>query len=145
VRYTIDANLYIDAVTDPAQEEALAEFLLRWAPLTHLNAVVMQELRAGARTPAQVEALEAGIFERFERVRRTFGPSVAAFKECGRVLSDLWRQDGVPFTKRPRSLVNDILIAASCRERGITLITADQGFSTLGPLLRGFRHVAPWP
>jgi predicted nucleic acid-binding protein len=143
VRYTIDTNLYIDAIRDPAGEEALSKFLVRWAPQTHLNAVVMQELRAGARTAAQVEALESGIFERFERVSRTFGPSIAAFKECGMVLAELWRRDGV--TKRPRSLVNDILLAASCREHGFTLITTDQGFAALRPLLSGFRYVAPWP
>ena len=43
------------------------------------------------------------------------------------------------------SLLNDALIAASCREHGITLITKDADFARLAPFVRGFRHAAPWP
>ena len=43
------------------------------------------------------------------------------------------------------SLPNDALLAASCRERGITLITQDGDFDRLAPLLGHWRHVAPWP
>jgi predicted nucleic acid-binding protein len=145
MKYTIDTNLYIDAVRDPATETALSEFLEQFGPLTYLHAAVIQELRAGARTTAQADALEHGIFVRFERVGRCFSPSVAAFKECGRILVDLWRTDGVPFPQRPRSLVNDILIAASCRESGVTLITADGDYDLIAPHLKGFRHILPWP
>ena len=43
------------------------------------------------------------------------------------------------------SLLNDALIAASCRERGITLITRDGDFKRLAPFVKGFRYTAPWP
>jgi predicted nucleic acid-binding protein len=145
VKYTIDTNLYIEAIKTPVAEMALSAFLEQFGPLTYLNGVVMQELRSGARTPPQVNALETEIFARFERVDRCFGPSVAAFKDCGRVLVALWRTDGVPFMHRPRSLVNDILIAVSCREYGVTLITGDKDYDRLVPHIKGFRHVSPWP
>jgi predicted nucleic acid-binding protein len=124
---------------------ALNEFLERGAPVTRLHAVVVQELRAGAHTPRQARALESTVFGPFERRGRVFGPSPEAFKECGRVLATLWRKDGVPFRDRPRSLVNDILIATSCRERGVVLITADRDFRLLAPHMRGFDHRPPWP
>jgi predicted nucleic acid-binding protein len=110
-----------------------------------MSAVVMQELRAGAVKDAQARALQNGIFDSFERRNRVVGPSAAAFKDCGRILAALFRQDGVSYRKRPRSLVNDIPIAISCRENGFTLVTADGDFKTIRPHLRGFAHGSPWP
>ena len=43
------------------------------------------------------------------------------------------------------SLLNDALIAASCREHGITFVTKDGDFKRLGPFVKGFRYAAPWP
>jgi predicted nucleic acid-binding protein len=67
------------------------------------------------------------------------------FKDCGRILAGLFRQEGVAFRERPRSLVNDILIAATCREYGMTLVTDDGDFRIIRPFLRGFAFTAPWP
>ena len=105
----------------------------------------MQELRAGALTDAQARALQDGICNAFERRNRVSGPSAAAFKECGRILAALFRLDGVPYKERPRSLVNDILLAITCRENGFTLLTADGDFQTIRPHLRGFVYLPPWP
>jgi hypothetical protein len=68
--------------------------LERNAPVTYMSAVVMQELRAGAITDASARALDKGIFEVFERRGRVAGPSVLSFKECGRILAALFRQNG---------------------------------------------------
>jgi predicted nucleic acid-binding protein len=144
-KYILDTNLYVDAIRDAKAEHALAEFLERNAPMTHMSAVVMQELRAGAVTDGQARALQGGIFDAFERRERIVGPSVAAFKECGRVLAELFRDDGVSYRERPRSLVNDILIAITCRENGFTLLTADGDFKTLRPHVKGFTYLPPWP
>jgi predicted nucleic acid-binding protein len=144
-KYVLDTNLYIDAIRDPEKEKALDAFLERNAPVTYMSAVVMHELRAGAVTDAQASALDKGIFEVFERRNRLAGPSVPAFKECGRILAALFRADGVPFKERPRSLVNDILIGLTCRENGFTLLTNDGDFKMIRPYLRGFAYLAPWP
>jgi predicted nucleic acid-binding protein len=117
----------------------------RNAPVVYMSAVVMQELRAGAVTDASARALDRGIFAVFERRGRVAGPSVLAFKECGRILAALFRQDGVPFRERPRSLVNDILIALTCRENGMTLITDDGEFKVIRPFMRGFAFIRSWP
>jgi predicted nucleic acid-binding protein len=117
----------------------------RNTPKTFMSAVVMQELRAGAITAAQSHGLQDGIFAAFERRNRIATPSAGAFKDCGRVLAALFRKDGVSYRDRPRSLVNDILIAISCREGGLTLITADGDFKMIQPHLRGFKYIPPWP
>jgi predicted nucleic acid-binding protein len=144
-KYTLDTNVFIDAFATPAADTGLAAFLERAAPLTDLNAVVVQELRAGARTDAQTTALQDGVFDLFERRGRVFGPSPDAFKECGRVLAALWRGDGIRFSDRPRSLVNDILLAASGREHSVVFVTADRDYSRIAAFIKGFRHVSPWP
>jgi predicted nucleic acid-binding protein len=144
-KYVLDTNLYIGAIRDPDKEADLDAFLERNAPVTYMSAVVMQELRAGAITDASARALDKGLFEVFERRGRVAGPSVPSFKECGRILAALFRQDGVPFKERPRSLVNDILIALTCRENGMTLLTDDGDFKIIRPFVRGFSFLAPWP
>ena len=144
-KYVLDTNLYIGAIRDPDKEADLDAFLERNAPVTYMSAVVMQELRAGAITDASARALDKGLFEVFERRGRVAGPSVPSFKECGRILAALFRQDGVPFKERPRSLVNDILIALTCRESGMTLLTDDGDFKIIRPFVRGFSFHAPWP
>ena len=144
-KYVLDTNIYVDAIRDPEKEQALDLFLERNTPFTYMSAVVMQELRAGAVTEVQARALQDGIFNAFERRGRVAGPSSGAFKDCGRVLAVLFRLDGVPYRERPRSLVNDILIAITCVENGLTLITADGDFRTIRPHLQGFAHVPPWP
>jgi predicted nucleic acid-binding protein len=74
-----------------------------------------------------------------------FAPSVAAFADSGRVVATLAAREGWQALEEKPSLLNDALIAASCREQGITLITNDADFKRLSPFVRGFRHAAPWP
>jgi len=144
-KYVLDTNLYIAAIREPTAAAKLDAFLERNAPNTYMSAVVVQELRAGAITDAAAGALDRGIFGVFERRGRVVGPSVAAFKDCGRILAALFRQDGVPFKDRPRSLVNDLLIALTCREYGMTLLTDDSDFKTIRTHLRGFTFLPAWP
>jgi predicted nucleic acid-binding protein len=145
VKYALDTNIFIDGFrSEDAQADVFA-FLNRALPFTYLSAVVMQELAAGARTVDAAREVQRGVFEPFERRQRVFAPSSAAFAESGRVVAAIagrerWRK----LDEKP-SLLNDALIAASCRERGITLITKDGDFKRLASLVKGFRYVPPWP
>src|SRR6185436_479821 len=119
-------------------EEAQAEvfaFLDRALPFTYLSAVVMQELAAGARTSEVARGVQHGVFEPFERRRRVFAPSSAAFAASGRVLAAVAAREGWRVFEEKPSLLNDALIAASCREQGITLITKDGDFKRLAPFV----------
>jgi predicted nucleic acid-binding protein len=145
VKYALDTNIFIDGFrSEEAQAEVFA-FLGRWLPFTYLSAVVMQELAAGARTPQASREVQEGVFEPFERRRRVFAPSSAAFARSGRVLAALAASEGWQLFDEKPSLLNDALIAASCREQGITLITKDGDFKRLSPFVRGFHYAAPWP
>jgi len=144
-KYALDTNVYVDSVITPVAAERLKDFLTAHLPRTFLSAVVAQELRVGARTRERVDALETGTIIPFERRGRLFAPSARAFVECGRVLVDLIAREGVMYAETDRSLVNDVLLAVSCREHGITLLTADNDFKLIARHLKGFRAVVPFP
>ncbi len=145
MKYALDTNIYIDAFHDPAVEAALLRFLERALPFTFLSAVVMQELAAGARTHTRVRELERSVFQPFVRRRRVFAPMTMAFVRSGRLLAALAAREGWPAIHDNPSLLNDALLAASCREAGITLVTSDSDFDRLAPFMRDWQYVRPWP
>jgi predicted nucleic acid-binding protein len=119
-RYVIDTNVYIDALRVDQDRFALSAFLTSFTPFVWLSAVVAQELRSGVRGQA-ARRLEDGMLAPFERRGRLITPSYGAWKEAGRVLSELVAPDG--WASVSRSFVNDVLLALSCREAGVTLVT----------------------
>ena len=145
MKYAIDTNVYVDAFRDPSSAEELKEFLTQYLPVTYLSAVVIQELGIGARSEEQVEALEKGLFAPFEKRRRIFAPTANAFKVSGRILAQLAVRGDLDLARAKGSFVNDTLLAASCLEHGMTLITKDSDFLRIKGQLKAFRHIAPWP
>jgi predicted nucleic acid-binding protein len=144
VKFTCDTNVVVDVLRDPSDEEAFSVFLSRFSLVTYLSAVVMLELRAGARTRGQAKMLEQEVVRRFVRTNRVFTPSADAFSAAGQLLATLANREGWTADAHP-SLVHDALLAASCREFGVTLITRDRDFARFKTVLRGWQFVAPWP
>lgn len=145
MKYALDTNIYINAFRDAIAEGALLRFLERALPFTYLSAVVMQELAAGTRTGAQHHELEQSVFGPFVRRGRVFTPSPDAFVHSGRLIASLAAREGWSGVRQNPSLLNDALLATSCREQGIVLVTSDSDFGRFAPLLKGWRVVAPWP
>lgn len=145
MKYALDTNIFIDGFRNEEAQTEVFAFLKRALPFTYLSAVVMQELAAGARTADAARHVQRGIFEPFERRQRVFAPSSAAFVESGRVLAAIAGREGWQLLDEKPSLLNNALIAASCREQAVTLITRDGDFKRLAPFIKGFRHAAPWP
>jgi predicted nucleic acid-binding protein len=143
-RFAIDSNVYITAFRDRDTLDQLKAFLWRGGLRVLVAGVVAAELRAGARTPEQVDALEA-VLGAYAWRGRVFGTSYQAHWEAGRVLAAIaFRQKrSADF---PHHLTNDALLAASCREAETVLITDNaRDFTAIQRHLRGFRFVSPWP
>jgi hypothetical protein len=87
--------------------------------------------------------LEAAIVAPFERRDRLVTPSYAAWKETGRVLSELVAP--AMWAAVTRSFVNDVLLAMSCREAGVVLVTRNVVDCARIATVRPFDFVAPWP
>ena len=105
----------------------------------------LQELVAGARTRAQVCELERSVFDSFVKRGRVFVPMIEAFVRSGQLMGGVAAREGWPAVGGSPSLLNDTLLAASCRELGITMITQDGDFDRFAPFLTDRRPVAPWP
>jgi predicted nucleic acid-binding protein len=139
--FALDTNVYLRAVRDPGARVRLKRFLLRGGHRVRLSAVVGLELRAGARTPAQQRAVDA-LLSPYASRDRLVVPSFEAFTQAGRVIAALAARERR--TQPAPSFTNDALLATSCRESGVVLVTEDHGdFAAIQRHLRGFRFVAP--
>ena len=136
--YALDTNVYIRALRDRDRLARLKRFLMQAGMRVRVNAVVALELQAGARTQAQERAVSDLLAAHVTR-ERVIVPSFEAFRQGGRVLAALAARDGVD-TSRSGSLVNDVVIATSCREAGARLVTENvEHFAAVQRHLRGFR------
>jgi predicted nucleic acid-binding protein len=142
-RFAIDSSVYIEALRDRARLLDLKGFLGRAGLRVLVAGVVALELRAGARTEPQAAALNS-LLDPYVQRDRMFGVSFDAFWQAGRVLCAL-----APRGTRgefPRHLTHDAMLAASCRETRVTLITRNaRDFARVQRYLRGFRFTQPWP
>jgi predicted nucleic acid-binding protein len=144
-KYTLDANLYIRAFRDPGANAALRSFHTAFAPFEYLSAVVAQELRAGAQTVRAVDDLERHLFAPFERSGRILAPSYGAWKRAGAALATLSRTEGMELARISKGYANDVLLAVTCREAGVTLVTGNRrDFERIGRVAP-FEFVDPWP
>src|SRR5262249_7676408 len=130
-RVFLDTNIYIDWLNRRDRDDiVMGPGFVRF-----LSAVVMMELRAGARAGRATKALND-----FVRAYRTTGrlasPPPAAFDDAGSVLQRLARQG---FETRRAALVHDVLIALTCRSLGATLYTTNGADFEAIRAIRDFR------
>lgn len=118
----IDTSVYIDFFRNGLKKGSLFERVLGdFSYAIHLSSVVAQELYTGAVEASAVAQLER-FCRSFEGPGRIVTPSRSDWFECGRVLSSLGKKHGFESIKKGR-LVNDVLIALSCRLVDASLIT----------------------
>ena len=137
-KFALDTNVLIDALNLPHRREALLGFL-RWAlPTTHLSSVVVLEVTAGAASRRQQALLDQQIVGPFLQRGRVFAPSITAWLQAGRALARGHRI-------ATAAALNDLLLATSCREAGLTLVTSDAGLGRLTKLIPGLSVAQPFP
>lgn len=144
--YALDTNVYIDALRNRAALAGLKQFLLRRGTRVRLASVVAMELRAGAMSREQIQAVDQFTGPYLDR-ELVIVPSAVAYVEAGRVLAALREGGTIPRGNELTGLTNDSLLAASCRESGAELVTSNsRDFAMLKRELRGFSFSAPeWP
>ncbi len=137
--FALDTNIYIAALRDRERLLQLKRFLIRTGTRLRLSAVVALELRAGARTAAQAEAVQA-LVEPYDERGQVIVPSFGAWVESGRALATLGAREGVNLSGAT-ALFADALIATSCREADVTLVTENgRDFAALQRHVRGFKY-----
>ena len=144
-KYLLDTQLYVQAFRDPQSAVELARFYAAFTPQSYLSSVVLHELLTGANTPEKARQIEQEIARPFKRTARLITPTHVDWETSAEALAGMVREEGLELRRAPKSLVNDALLAASCRTRGVTLITDNRrDFERLRPWI-GFDFVCPWP
>jgi predicted nucleic acid-binding protein len=144
-KYALDSNLYIEAFRDDDAADSLSFFYRSFAPALYLNAVVLHELIVGSTSPAKVREIQKGVAEPFRRTSRVITPSESAWTTAANAIATMARTERRELRSIPKSLVNDYLIAASCRQHGVTLITRDtRDFESITEYI-AVQFRAPWP
>ena len=144
-KYVLDTNLYIKATRDDGWNQALERFLLTCTPGIYLHSVVAMEVLAGAIRPELAGMAEERFLRPLERRGRVFTPTHDAWKRAAAALTWLLRERKVSPNGIKRSLVNDLLIAASARDHGFVLVTDnEQDFELVRDILP-MEFVPPWP
>lgn len=125
-RYLLDTNIWIRAFRDRSALDALQQFHQLHGPGEYMSSIVAHELRAGIRAPADRRKLQRHILDRFERVGRVIAPSDTAWQRAGDLFATFARTEDLEISRVSKSFGNDVLLALSCREAGVTLVTENR-------------------
>ena len=144
-KYVLDTNVYVSAFRDRTGAEELKEFLAAFSPNTYLSSVVLHELLVGANTLAKAREIEDSIAAPLKRVGRVITPSHSAWEAAGKAIAAMAKKEKRDLRSVPKSLVNDYLLAASCREVGAIVIT--QNTSDFASIRKHVKVAfeGPWP
>ncbi|HEX8905705.1 MAG TPA: PIN domain-containing protein [Longimicrobiaceae bacterium] len=142
--FILDTNLYIAADREPARADDLAAFYWRYLPQTYLHAIVVQEILAGATYPERVRRTKA-LIEPFEKRKRLVVPTYQTWKRAGEIIRRLTMRGLISPGHFARSFVHDVMLAASCRQFGHTLVTANVRDFALIRKVERFDFVEPFP
>lgn len=141
--FALDTNVYIRAFRQPGGMGLVPHVIRRSGVWLRLAAPVATELRAGARTEEQRALLEEHLGA-LEEANRVHHPSWTAWGEAGRVLADVAERERWGARPAPQSFVMDVLLAVTCREHDMLLVTWNgNDFARIQRHLRGFRYIEP--
>lgn len=144
-RFVLDTNLYIAADRDPARAEELERFVTAFLPSITLHSVIVQELLAGAIDERREKLVLESLIEPFERRDRLITPTYATWKTAGLIMARLVQRKLLSPGGSKRSFPNDCVLAASCRENGLVLVTDNREDFALISHVHPFEVEAPWP
>jgi predicted nucleic acid-binding protein len=144
-KYVLDTNLYVRAFRTEGAARELEEYYTSLGPVTFLSSIVLHELLAGASTPGKAKEVREELVGTLIRAGRVITPSHTAWEGAGEALAKMARDEPRELRTVPKSLVNDFLLAASCREAGVTLVTDNAADFALIQKYLKHDHVGPWP
>jgi predicted nucleic acid-binding protein len=143
--YLLDSSVYIRAFRHRSFGEELRAF--HWAQLPHLalSAVVASEVLVGALTPERERTFRRGIVEPFQLRRRLHVPAWSTWDRATAIDRRMRRRPDLRGRLDQRSFFQDILIAASARDLGATVITLNTDDFELIAEFIDIAVLPPWP
>jgi len=143
--YLLDTNVYIEALRDPTFGAVLGEWEQRAVARLWLSVVVVFEVLQGAATAGTAAEYERRFVEPFRRRGRLIGTDARVWRSAAAIMRHLAGKRRYADKLATRAFTCDVLIAASCRAVGATLVTANAAdFEVIGEVT-GFRYVRNLP
>lgn len=143
--YLLDSNVYIRAFRDATFGAVLQEFHRRSLSRLVLSTVVATELLVGAQRPDRERAVRRALIEPFRVRRRLVTPGWSTWELVTRVDRSLRKRPANRSRLDQRSFLHDMLIAATVRELGATLVTDNVADFALIARHLDFAFVQPFP
>jgi predicted nucleic acid-binding protein len=144
-KFVLDTNLYVYAYRSKGGAAELERYFAAFTPNTHVSSIVLHELVVGASSESKAREVRDVLLGPLIRAGRVVTPTHAAWDQAGFAVAEMVRKERRDLRNIPKSLMNDFLLAASCREVGATLITDNASdFSLIRKYLR-HEYVSPWP
>jgi predicted nucleic acid-binding protein len=142
--WIIDSNVYIRAFNDARFGAELTRFHAAHLPRIVLSAVVVFELLAGCRTVPAERRLRRGLVEPYRKRGRLHVPTQETWEAAADLDRRLRGRRGSASLDE-RALSNDLLVAASARQLGATIVSENEAeFARIGRLI-DVEHALPWP
>ena len=134
-KYIFDTNIYIHCLQNRDFALKHADQYSRFLPSTYFSSVVAQELLVGCTDDLAVRRVQNFLLP-FERVRRIINPSYEDWKDAALIVVKIaLRRPNLKSKKI--ALINDALIALSCRYIGATLVTLNvEDFEVISRFVR---------
>ena len=143
--YLLDSNVYIRGFREAGFGHELQAFHRSHLPRLVVSAVVVSELLVGAHTPEGVRALRRTLVEPFRSRNRYLTPGWSTWERASDIDRGLRAHRGHRAKLESRSFFHDILIAATARELGATIVTFNRAdFALIGQFV-DIDVVEPWP
>ena len=117
----LDTNIYLYAIRSEAGEVFFEKRFLPLVFQTHVAAVVVEELYAGALDKQAVRLVEKYVGA-LERAGRIVAPNSQDWKDAGKIIARITQKEPA-FKAKMQQILTDILIALAARRIGADLYT----------------------
>jgi predicted nucleic acid-binding protein len=143
--YLLDSNVYIRGFRELVFGRELQEFHQRELPRLVVSAVVASEVLVGAQSARRERAVRRTLVEPFRARRRFVVPGWSTWALATAIDRGLRTRPTIRPRLAERSFFQDILIAASARELGATIVTLNTADFWLIARHVHITFVEPWP
>lgn len=142
-RYVLDTQHYIDVLRDRPAAAQVLEFLRTFVAAVDFHAIVGAELLFGAHGRNEAAVIRRRFMDRFP-THRVIVPNASEILASGDVIRRMAEKVGPHPELVQRNFWNDVLIAVSCRRRGLQLLSIDSDHTRIAPFV-GHSFSADFP
>ena len=143
--FLLDSNVYIRGIREATFNTQIEGFYRAHLSSVLMSAVVASELLVGARTPLISRTLTRTFVDPFVARRRFLVPGWSTWEWATKIDRGIRKQGKHGAALGQRSFFHDILIAASAREAGATIVTFNTADFALIAQHVDIDVVEPWP